>query len=637
VDRHHHTAHHRTYTFSLTSDDGSRLFVNGQQVINNWADQPPTTKTGTISLTAGQAATVEVDYFQDGGGSQVNLGWQVPNQNLDADAVTAARAADLAVVFVNNAEGEGADLPNIDLAAAQNQLVGDVAAANPNTVVVVNSGSAVTMPWAGSVKAIIENWYPGQEDGNAIAALLYGDVNFSGKLPVTFPQSLADVPAHTTAQWPGQNGQVQYSEGVDVGYRWYDSQHLTPLFPFGFGLSYTTFGYANLTVSTPDSAGNVAVGFDVTNTGSKAGTEVAQVYVGQPAATGEPPKSLRSYQRVTLNPGQTQHVSVTLDARSFQHYDNGWTNSVGVNTIQVGASSRDIRLTGQVTIGSGGGGTETALPRTGWTASANPSSTTDVPAHMLDGDPTTRWTTGVGQAAGQTVTVDMGAPKTFDQLTLDAAASTGDYPRGYQVQVSTDGTNWSAPIAGGTGGMALLTIGFPAQTARYVRVVQTGTNSLWWSIAEFTAYSAGGSTPPPPPTNLAQGRAATASGTNQTFTPGNAVDGNTGSYWESTNNAFPQWLQVDLGAGTQVSRLVLDLPPSTAWTTRTQTLSVQGSTNGSTFTNLAGSATYTFDPATGNTATVTFPATTTRYVRLNVTANSGWPAAQLSELQVYAS
>ncbi|HEX3792055.1 MAG TPA: glycoside hydrolase family 3 C-terminal domain-containing protein, partial [Pseudonocardiaceae bacterium] len=395
-----------SYTFSLTSDDGSRLFVNGQQVINNWADQPATTRTGTITLTAGQPASIEVDYFQDGGGSQVNLGWQVPNQNLDAQAVTAAKAANLAVVFVDNAEGEGADLPNIDLSGDQNQLVSDVAAANPNTVVVVNSGSAVTMPWANSVRGIIENWYPGQEDGNAIAALLYGDVNFSGKLPVTFPQSLAQVPASTQAQWPGQNGQVQYSEGVDVGYRYYDSQHETPLFPFGFGLSYTSFGFSGLTVSQPDASGNVTVGFAVTNTGKVAGSEVAQVYVGEPSSTGEPPNSLRGFQRVTLNPGQSQQVSLVLNAQSFQYWNNGWVNAAGANTISVGSSSRDLPLTGTVTIGGGG-------------------------------------------------------------------------------------------------------------------------------------------TPPPPPpnTNLALGKTMTTSGYVQSYGPGNANDNNTNSYWESTNNAFPQWLQ----------------------------------------------------------------------------------------------
>jgi beta-glucosidase len=344
-----------TYQFALNSDDGSRLIINGQQVINNWFNQPPTTRTGSIDLTAGQPVSIEVDYFQDGGGSQISLNWQIPNQNLHDPAVALARGSDVAVVFVSNPEGEGADLNTIDLSGVQNQLVSDVAAANPNTVVVINSGSAVTMPWAGPVRGIIENWYPGQEDGNAIAALLFGDVNFSGKLPVTFPQSLADVPAHTTAQWPGQNGTVQYSEGLQVGYRWYDAQNKTPLYPFGFGLSYTTFGYTNLTVGAQDASGNVAVGFDVTNTGSRAGAEVAQVYVSQPAAGGEPPKNLRGFQRVTLNPGQTLHVTLSLAARSFQTWtNNAWTNSAGIHQIQVGSSSRDIRLAGQVTIGGGG-------------------------------------------------------------------------------------------------------------------------------------------------------------------------------------------------------------------------------------------------------------------------------------------
>jgi beta-glucosidase len=375
-----------------------------------------------------------------------------------------------------------------------------VAAANPNTVVVVNSGSAVTMPWANSVKGIIENWYPGQEDGNAIAALLFGDVNFSGKLPVTFPQSLAQVPASTTAQWPGQNGQVQYSEGVDVGYRWYDSQHLTPLFPFGFGLSYTTFGFSGLTVSGPDSNGNVTVGFTVTNTGSVAGSEVAQVYVGEPASSGEPPNSLRGFQRVTLDPGQSQQVSVVLDQQSFQYWaNNSWVDAAGTNTISVGSSSRDLPLTGAVNI--------------------------------------------------------------------------------------------------------------PA-----------------------------GTVPPPANVNLALGKTMSASGSTQNYPPGNADDGDTSSYWESTDNAFPQWLQVDLGSVSTVGRIVLTLPPSTAWGARTQTLSVLGSTDGSNFSTLVGSAGYTFDPNNGgNTVTITVPSTNTRYLRLNFTGNTGWPAGQVSEFQVYGS
>ena len=405
--------------------------------------------------------------------------WALPSSSGHDAAVAAARGADMAVVIVGKFESEGSDLSDISLSAVQNQLVTDVAAVNPNTVVVVNSGSAVTMPWAGSVRAIIEAWYPGQEYGNAIAALLFGDVNPSGKLPVTFPASLADVPARTAAQWPGQNNTVQYSEGLDVGYRWYDRQAITPAWPFGFGLSYTTFAYANLAVGAPDAAGSVAVSFDVTNTGSRAGAEVAQVYVAQPAATGEPPKNLRGFAKVALAAGQTQRVTVTLDKRSFQYFGTGWT-SVSGSQILVGSSSRDIRLSSTPSSGS--------LPRTGWTATASPSSAGDVPARMLDGDPGTRWSSGTPMTAGNTVTLDLGAARTFSKVVMDSGGSTGDYARGYQIAVSGNGTTWTT-VGSGTGTTAVVTAAVPAQTARYVRITQTGSASSWWSIAELNLSS----------------------------------------------------------------------------------------------------------------------------------------------------
>ncbi|MFI5911954.1 glycoside hydrolase family 3 C-terminal domain-containing protein [Dactylosporangium sp. NPDC051541] len=477
-----------TYQFSLTSDDGSRLLINGQQVINNWFNQGSTTRTGSIALTAGQNVSVEVDYFQGGGASNLTLGWSAPGQSVHDQAIAAARGASTALVFVDKFESEGSDLAGIDLSAAQNQLVADVAAANPNTVVVVNSGSAVTMPWLGSVRAVIEAWYPGQEDGNALAALLYGDANFTGKLPVTFPARLTDVPASTTAQWPGQNGQVSYSEGLKVGYRWYDAQNVAPLFPFGHGLSYTTFAYANLTVAAPDATGRVAVAFDVTNTGPRAGSEIPQVYIGQPAATGEPPKNLRGFARVTLNPGQTQRVSVTLDARSFQYWGTTWTTTGGTHQVYVGASSRDIRLTGQATIG-GTPPADTPLPRTGWTATASATGGADVPARALDGNTATRWSTGTPMVNGQWFQLDLGTARTFAKLRMDSAGSANDYAHGYQILTSPDGVTWSVPIATGTGTAALVTAAFPAQTARYVRIVQTGTSSSWWSIAELNLYA----------------------------------------------------------------------------------------------------------------------------------------------------
>jgi len=182
--------------------------------------------------------------------------------------------------------------------------------------------------------------------------VLFGDVNPSGKLPVTFPQSLAQVPASTTAQWPGSNGTVQYSEGVLVGYRWYTTRHVTPLFPFGAGLSYTSFAFSRLGVRSGP-GGRVTVTAAITNTGSRAGADVAQVYVGDPAATGEPAEQLKGFQRVTLAPGQTRLVSFTLDRRAFAWWDEkagGWTVTPGRYRLMVGDSSVSLPLTGQVEV-----------------------------------------------------------------------------------------------------------------------------------------------------------------------------------------------------------------------------------------------------------------------------------------------
>jgi beta-glucosidase len=215
---------------------------------------------------------------------------------------------------------------------------------------------------------------------------------------------------------------------------------------------------------------------------------VAQVYVGQPATAGEPPKNLRGFARVQLNAGQTQHLTITLDARSFQTWTGRWATTGGTHQISVGASSRDIRLTGGTTVAGGPGG-QTALPRTGWVASASVSSVTDVPARMLDGNTATRWSTGTPMVNGQTITVNMGAAHSIDQITMDSAGSTNDYAHGYQINLSTDGTSWGSPVATGTGSGALITATFPAANARYIRVTQTGSSSFWWSIAEFNAYS----------------------------------------------------------------------------------------------------------------------------------------------------
>lgn len=281
------------------------------------------------------------------------------------DAVAAAKAADVAVVFAADPESEGVDRPNLSLAngvctlftgctyqpgPTPDQLIAAVAAANPHTVVVLQTGGPVTMPWLSSVKGVLEMWYPGQTDGDAAAAVLFGDVNPSGKLPYTFPRSLADSPIRSPAQYPGvpdRSGvpQSRYTERLLVGYRWYDARHISPLFPFGYGLSYTTFRYSAAAV-LPTRTGAL-VRFALTNTGPVAGAEVAQVYVGDPPATGEPPRQLAGFAKVQLQPGQTDVVTVPVAQRAFAWWDtarHAWTVSPGCYDVWVGGSSGTLPL-----------------------------------------------------------------------------------------------------------------------------------------------------------------------------------------------------------------------------------------------------------------------------------------------------
>ena len=272
-----------------------------------------------------------------------------------AAAAQQAAAADVAVVVVSDMEKEGADRPNMSLDGNQDALVQAVAAANPHTIVVVDSGAPVLMPWVDDVPSIVEAWYPGEENGNALAAVLFGDVNPSGKLPMTFPKTESQTPVADPSRWPGVGGVATYSEGLQVGYRWYDANNETPLFPFGYGLSYTSFRFSHLEVTPrPNSAGDVTVSVNVTNTGSRAGTDVAQAYVTDPAAAGEPPLQLKGFARVQLAAGQTRHVTLTLDRRAFSIWDTdaqNWTTVPGEYTVHIGDSSATLPLSAPVTLG----------------------------------------------------------------------------------------------------------------------------------------------------------------------------------------------------------------------------------------------------------------------------------------------
>ena len=286
------------------------------------------------------------------------------NNGSDLAAASAqAAAADVAIVFGYQRMGEFSDIPDLRLQGNGDALIAAVAAANARTAVVLQTGSAVEMPWLDDVEAVLETWYAGETMGPALAALLFGDSAPTGKLPMTFPKSLGDTPTNTPEQYPGvfadgsttrpagsqEIRQVNYTEGLKVGYRWYESQDIDPLFAFGHGLTYTTFRYSKLRV-TPvvvNGRSEVRISFRLRNTGRRAGTETAQAYLQLPRRTGEPPRRLIGWKQVTLAPGAAKNVEIRLsrkdlrDLRLLQHWSatsNEWTTSSGFYTMHVGGS-----------------------------------------------------------------------------------------------------------------------------------------------------------------------------------------------------------------------------------------------------------------------------------------------------------
>jgi beta-glucosidase len=333
-----------TYVLGLTNTCGcytpATLSVNGTTLFADPSTPPVHTYTASVDLTAGVKYTIQIN----GPGPSSALTWATPSDLAPgiSAAVAAAKSASTAVVVVSDdTETEAADRYSLNLPSAQDELIEAVAAANPHTVVVVNAGAPVAMPWLSQVAAVVDAWYPGESNGTALASVLYGNTNPSGHLPVTFPQDLTQVPAHTPQQFPGVNGKVMYSEGINVGYRWYDSQSLTPMFPFGFGLSYTTFGFSNLHIR-PGHNDTVTVTARVTNTGKVAGSDVAQLYLGDPSGATEPPRQLKGFQKVTLNPGKSTTVTFTLDSHDMSWFKtsvDNWVVPSGRFKVYVGDSS----------------------------------------------------------------------------------------------------------------------------------------------------------------------------------------------------------------------------------------------------------------------------------------------------------
>ena len=352
-----------SYRVGLISDDGSRLKINGKTVLDHWGDHGAEQKDTKVELAAGQTYRFEVEYYDAGGDAVVKLGWIAPDsQRSDpkvefAEAIKAAKEADAVVIFggLNHRyDAEGVDRRDMRLHGRQNELIEAVAAANPRTAVFLIGGSAVEMPWIDKVPCVLQAWYGGMEGGSAIADIVFGDVNPSGKLPITFPKRLEDVPAHAIGQYNDQD--CEYKESLLVGYRYYDTKRVEPLFPFGHGLSYTKFAYTNLTIDPK----TLEVKVDIKNVGRCKGKEVAQLYVRDIDSTvARPFKELKGFEKVELAPGETKRITFKLNERSLAFYDataRRWMAEAGEFEIYVGSSSRDLRVKGRLAYKTSEGG-----------------------------------------------------------------------------------------------------------------------------------------------------------------------------------------------------------------------------------------------------------------------------------------
>jgi beta-glucosidase len=329
------------YEFGLVQTTPARLMVDGAVVIDGFTDRPPrgeafysmgsVEQLATVDLKAGVPVEVVVEHS---GGTTPGLagfraGWRLaPTADLRDRAVAAAAAADAAVVVVGTTgewETEGHDRSSMGLPGDQDELVRSVIAANPRTVVVVNSGAPVTMDWAPDAAAVLQVWFGGQEMPDGLAEVLFGDTDPAGRLPTTLPVRLEHNPSY--GNFPGENGEVHYGEGLLVGYRWYDTRHLPTRFPFGHGLSYTTFalGAPVLSSATFRPGETLTIDVPVANTGDRRGAEVVQCYVAPPPSRlDRPAKELRAFAKVWLAPGEEGTARLTLDDRAFAYWDPGW-------------------------------------------------------------------------------------------------------------------------------------------------------------------------------------------------------------------------------------------------------------------------------------------------------------------------
>ena len=347
------------YTFFSSADDGVRFFFGDENVIDDWQPHAQTVDSYARHLEGGQAYKIRFEYFESVGSAIAGFGVTRAESYIGRATKAIAAKADAVIICVGfdpKTESEGSDR-TFQLPGGQDELIRQISSVNKNTIIVITGGGNVDMTqWVDRVPAILHAWYPGQEGGNALAQIVFGDYSPSGKLPVSFERRWEDNPTFHSYYPAKGESRVQYSEGIFVGYRYYDRSETKPMFAFGHGLSYTTFEYGKLSV-TP-ATGNlnapVTVSFDVKNTGHREGAEVAELYVGDAhASVPRPLKELKGFAKVSLKAGESKRVTIKLDRRAFSFYDvkkSDWNAEAGEFTILVGASSDDIRLRDKFTL-----------------------------------------------------------------------------------------------------------------------------------------------------------------------------------------------------------------------------------------------------------------------------------------------
>jgi beta-glucosidase len=340
-----------TYEISIEQIGDTWLYLDGRALLSSPGLHAPSDMTTVVNLRGGRTYTFKARWFSVIRQSPPELGVLDVTHQLHA-AAAVARRAKVAVVFASAPSSEGADQTSFNLPGDENALIEAVAQANPHTIVVLDTGNAVVMPWLNHVKGVLEAWYPGEEDGTAIAKILTGAFDPSGRLPITFPSSAKEQPLTSPNQFPGVDDEANFGTGgaaLDIGYRWYQARAVTPLFPFGFGLSYTAFSLREPSIQLDQS--NILVHLTVTNTGRRSGADVVQVYVADPPSLGEPPEQLRAFARVALAPSASRLLTLSIPLSSLDVFSNGKLKSVaGTYRVSVGPSSSDLPITEEVRV-----------------------------------------------------------------------------------------------------------------------------------------------------------------------------------------------------------------------------------------------------------------------------------------------